>query len=160
METFYLAETLKYLYLLFAPVDTVPLDKFVFNTEAHPLPIFVPPQHLIQNTRVKTKEEQEKESDAVAAAAAEALANVPVSGVLEIVAEGSTKASEELFKDVAEGATGADEEGPIGLAVDDVVGSSENEDVLEDEVEYDEEPYSSALDDADMEAESPAEELD
>eukprot|EP01083_Nonionella_stella_P152713 489873_1 len=44
MESFFLAETLKYLYLLFSdPVDgkeLIPLDEFVFNTEAHPLRIF------------------------------------------------------------------------------------------------------------------------
>ncbi|CAL9055079.1 mannosyl-oligosaccharide 1,2-alpha-mannosidase MNS3 [Musa acuminata AAA Group] len=39
METFFLGETLKYLYLLFGDEHVVPLDKFVFNTEAHPLPI-------------------------------------------------------------------------------------------------------------------------
>lgn len=37
MESYYLAETLKYLYLLFAPRDTLDLNKVVFNTEAHPL---------------------------------------------------------------------------------------------------------------------------
>jgi mannosidase alpha-like ER degradation enhancer 2 len=37
MESFFLAETLKYLYLLFAPPDTVDLTKVVFNTEAHPI---------------------------------------------------------------------------------------------------------------------------
>jgi mannosidase alpha-like ER degradation enhancer 2 len=37
MESFFLAETLKYLYLLFAPAETVDLNKVVFNTEAHPL---------------------------------------------------------------------------------------------------------------------------
>jgi mannosidase alpha-like ER degradation enhancer 2 len=37
MESFFLAETLKYLYLLFAPRDTLDLDKVVFNTEAHPI---------------------------------------------------------------------------------------------------------------------------
>lgn len=37
MESFFLAETLKYLYLLFAPPDTVDLTKTVFNTEAHPI---------------------------------------------------------------------------------------------------------------------------
>ncbi|ELU12823.1 hypothetical protein CAPTEDRAFT_91917, partial [Capitella teleta] len=41
METFYLAETLKYLYLLFSDDDNLlPLDKWVFNTEAHPLPVY------------------------------------------------------------------------------------------------------------------------
>ena len=39
MESFFLGETLKYLFLLFSDVDMVPLDKFVFNTEAHILPI-------------------------------------------------------------------------------------------------------------------------
>lgn len=35
--SYFLAETLKYLYLLFAPEKTFDLDKVVFNTEAHPL---------------------------------------------------------------------------------------------------------------------------
>lgn len=37
MESFFLAETLKYLYLLFAAPDTLDLNKVVFNTEAHPI---------------------------------------------------------------------------------------------------------------------------
>ncbi len=36
MHSFFLAETLKYLYLLFSP-DSLDFDKVVFNTEAHPL---------------------------------------------------------------------------------------------------------------------------
>ncbi|KAK9369107.1 glycoside hydrolase [Lipomyces kononenkoae] len=41
MESFWLAETLKYLYLLFEDDDSIlALDKVVFNTEAHPLPKF------------------------------------------------------------------------------------------------------------------------
>lgn len=44
METFWLSETLKYLYLLFSPRHAVPLDAWVFNTEAHPLPVFRPTQ--------------------------------------------------------------------------------------------------------------------
>ncbi|PNS17770.1 hypothetical protein CAC42_3165 [Sphaceloma murrayae] len=40
MESFWLAETLKYFYLLFSPDDVLPLDKVVFNTEAHPFPRF------------------------------------------------------------------------------------------------------------------------
>lgn len=40
MESFWLAETLKYFYLLFSPDDLLPLDKVVINTEAHPLPRF------------------------------------------------------------------------------------------------------------------------
>lgn len=39
METFFLGETLKYLYLLFGGSNVIPLDEYVFNTEAHPLPI-------------------------------------------------------------------------------------------------------------------------
>jgi len=37
MESFFLAETLQYLYLLFAPPQTLDLKKVVFNTEAHPI---------------------------------------------------------------------------------------------------------------------------
>jgi mannosidase alpha-like ER degradation enhancer 2 len=37
MESFALAETFKYFYLLFAPPQTLDFDKVVFNTEAHPL---------------------------------------------------------------------------------------------------------------------------
>ena len=37
MESFFLAETLKYLYLLFAPAETLDLNRVVFNTEAHPM---------------------------------------------------------------------------------------------------------------------------
>lgn len=37
MQSFFLAETMKYLYLLFSPNDVIPLDQYVFNTEAHPL---------------------------------------------------------------------------------------------------------------------------
>lgn len=37
MESFFLAETLKYLYLLFSPDNTLDLSRNVFNTEAHPM---------------------------------------------------------------------------------------------------------------------------
>ena len=40
------AETLKYLYLLFSNSDILPLDEIVFNTEAHPFPIFDIPPHF------------------------------------------------------------------------------------------------------------------
>jgi hypothetical protein len=44
MESFFLAETLKYFYLLFEDDPNVlPLDQWVFNTEAHPLPIWGTP---------------------------------------------------------------------------------------------------------------------
>ncbi|CAG7721013.1 unnamed protein product [Allacma fusca] len=38
-QTFFLAETLKYLYLLFSASDMIDLNHWVFNTEGHPLPI-------------------------------------------------------------------------------------------------------------------------
>ncbi len=37
MESFFLAETLKYAWLLAAPASTLAFDEIVFNTEAHPL---------------------------------------------------------------------------------------------------------------------------
>lgn len=40
METFFLGETLKYLYLLFADQHEVDLDKWLLNTEAHFMPIY------------------------------------------------------------------------------------------------------------------------
>lgn len=39
MESFFFAETMKYLYLLLAAPDRIDLSKTVFNTEAHPLNI-------------------------------------------------------------------------------------------------------------------------
>uniref|UniRef100_A0A674PPM8 alpha-1,2-Mannosidase n=1 Tax=Takifugu rubripes TaxID=31033 RepID=A0A674PPM8_TAKRU len=38
-QSFFLAETLKYLYLLFSSDDLMPFESWVFNTEAHPLPV-------------------------------------------------------------------------------------------------------------------------
>ena len=47
MESFFIGETLKYLFLLFDDSKTLlPLDKYVFNTEAHPLPIFKPDPNI------------------------------------------------------------------------------------------------------------------
>ncbi|MBI4546931.1 MAG: glycoside hydrolase family 47 protein [Ignavibacteriae bacterium] len=37
MESFFFAETLKYLYLLFAPKETLPFENVIFTTEAHPI---------------------------------------------------------------------------------------------------------------------------
>mmetsp|Transcript_23810 Transcript_23810/g.66056 ORF Transcript_23810/g.66056 Transcript_23810/m.66056 type:complete len:630 (+) Transcript_23810:124-2013(+) len=39
MQSFWLAETLKYLYLLFSPPDKMSLDDWVLNTEAHPMKV-------------------------------------------------------------------------------------------------------------------------
>ena len=38
--SYFLAETLKYLYLLFSEEDLIPLERWVFNTEGHPLPVY------------------------------------------------------------------------------------------------------------------------
>jgi mannosyl-oligosaccharide alpha-1,2-mannosidase len=40
MESYFLAETLKYFYLLFDKTNLFPFDQWLFNTEAHPLPIY------------------------------------------------------------------------------------------------------------------------
>jgi len=42
-QSFFLSETLKYLYLIFLPDEVLPLDQYVFNTEAHPLGIITTP---------------------------------------------------------------------------------------------------------------------
>ncbi|KAF7253102.1 hypothetical protein EG68_07860, partial [Paragonimus skrjabini miyazakii] len=38
-QSYFLAETLKYLYLIFSEDSLLPLDRFVFNSEGHPFPI-------------------------------------------------------------------------------------------------------------------------
>ncbi|KAG5857992.1 hypothetical protein ANANG_G00025350 [Anguilla anguilla] len=38
-QSFFLSETLKYLYLLFSDDELLSLEDWVFNTEAHPLPV-------------------------------------------------------------------------------------------------------------------------
>jgi len=40
MPAYFFSETLKYLYLLFGDSDVLPLNEYVFNTEAHPMKIF------------------------------------------------------------------------------------------------------------------------
>lgn len=40
LYSWFLAETLKYFYLLFDNTDPISLNGWVFNTEAHPLPVF------------------------------------------------------------------------------------------------------------------------
>ncbi|CAI7633309.1 unnamed protein product [Penicillium bialowiezense] len=46
MESYWMAETLKYFYLLFSDRDFIPLEDHVFNTEAHPFPRFKPSGEL------------------------------------------------------------------------------------------------------------------
>lgn len=38
-QSFFLAETLKYLYLIFSEDDLMPINKWVFNSEAHAFPV-------------------------------------------------------------------------------------------------------------------------
>ena len=40
MHSFFLAETLKYCYLIFAPQNTIDFNQTLFNTEAHPLKVW------------------------------------------------------------------------------------------------------------------------
>ncbi|KAF9331045.1 hypothetical protein BG006_006077 [Podila minutissima] len=37
MESFFMAETMQYYYLIFSTPDVISLDNFVLNTEAHPI---------------------------------------------------------------------------------------------------------------------------
>ncbi|KAK6456147.1 mannosyl oligosaccharide 1,2-alpha-mannosidase [Scheffersomyces xylosifermentans] len=59
MESFWYAETLKYLYLLFDDTNLLPLDKYVFNTEAHPFPRFNLNDILKTGWRRKIEEKKE-----------------------------------------------------------------------------------------------------
>ncbi len=71
MESFWLAETLKYFYLLFVDdPDVIPLDKYVFNTEAHPLPIWGTEPDLEAQKRMKHLRERMDKIKAEGAAAA------------------------------------------------------------------------------------------
>lgn len=55
-ESFWWAETLKYLYLLFDDTNKIPLTDYVFNTEAHPFPKFTVNDHLKTGWRRKVDE--------------------------------------------------------------------------------------------------------
>lgn len=57
MQSFFLAETLKYLYLLFSPPSAISFDEWVFNTEAHPLRI-VPTRNLEGTTRMPNRKQK------------------------------------------------------------------------------------------------------
>ena len=48
-QSYFLAETLKYLYLMFADADTLSLDEWVLNTEAHPLRMLKSPAKSSEN---------------------------------------------------------------------------------------------------------------
>ena len=77
MESFFLSETMKYLHLLFCGRGVLPIDRFVFNTEAHPLPVSAQPSSRMPEgykTKKRTPEqpaaEQQPPQQQDAAAAA------------------------------------------------------------------------------------------
>jgi mannosyl-oligosaccharide alpha-1,2-mannosidase len=60
MESFALAETFKYLWLLFQPAEgIIDLDQWVLNTEAHPLPILADVDEV--RTRVQQEQQQQQQ---------------------------------------------------------------------------------------------------
>eukprot|EP01062_Namystynia_karyoxenos_P061527 TRINITY_DN5387_c0_g2_i1.p1 TRINITY_DN5387_c0_g2~~TRINITY_DN5387_c0_g2_i1.p1 ORF type:complete len:936 (+),score=370.41 TRINITY_DN5387_c0_g2_i1:100-2808(+) len=59
-QSFFLAETLKYLFLLFADDSITPLDRWVFNTEAHPLRIRERNPHDLWPSEVLAKRKQQQ----------------------------------------------------------------------------------------------------
>ena len=65
MESFWLAETLKYLYLLFddSHPSVLPLDQYVFNTEAHPLPIVGSAADLAMKAHYRVSPDGVKQGD-------------------------------------------------------------------------------------------------
>ncbi|KAF6255992.1 glycoside hydrolase [Scenedesmus sp. NREL 46B-D3] len=80
MESFFVAETLKYFYMLFEEDPTVlPLDQWVFNTEAHPFPIWgTPPdkraqERLRQRRLAQLKLQQRRQAEEAALQEQEAL---------------------------------------------------------------------------------------
>ncbi|KAF3831884.1 hypothetical protein GH733_000696, partial [Mirounga leonina] len=50
-QSFFLAETLKYLYLIFSDDDLLPLEHWIFNTEAHLLPVLCTNKKEVENTK-------------------------------------------------------------------------------------------------------------
>lgn len=67
-ESFLYAETFKYLYLIFADPETANLDKYVFNTEAHPFLVDRPEKMVYNAPRVEVKEPKKVGGDAVGGA--------------------------------------------------------------------------------------------
>lgn len=53
----------RYFYLLFSEPDEIPLDQFVFNTEAHPLPIWGTPADQRMRQLVKDLDKKHRMQD-------------------------------------------------------------------------------------------------
>lgn len=62
MQSFFLAETLKYLYLLFSPSSVISLDEWVFNTEAHPIKIVTRNDHAMSSGGSGGRQESDRQS--------------------------------------------------------------------------------------------------
>ncbi|KAM3308301.1 mannosyl-oligosaccharide 1,2-alpha-mannosidase MNS1 isoform X1 [Capsicum chacoense] len=60
MQSFFLAETLKYLYLLYSPPSIIPLDEWVFNTEAHPIKIVTRNDRAMSSGAGRSSDGQQK----------------------------------------------------------------------------------------------------
>eukprot|EP01063_Lacrimia_lanifica_P006938 TRINITY_DN1439_c0_g1_i1.p1 TRINITY_DN1439_c0_g1~~TRINITY_DN1439_c0_g1_i1.p1 ORF type:complete len:808 (+),score=218.71 TRINITY_DN1439_c0_g1_i1:50-2425(+) len=58
MESFFLAETVKYLYLMFQDENPLPFEDYVFNTEAHPFRR-LPGGDLVQRMRKQQRKKKE-----------------------------------------------------------------------------------------------------
>lgn len=54
MQSFFLAETLKYFYLIFCDSDVINLDEWVFNTEAHPIKVVKRDSSMVKS-RINTE---------------------------------------------------------------------------------------------------------
>jgi mannosyl-oligosaccharide alpha-1,2-mannosidase len=76
-QSFFLAETLKYLFLLFSDSDTINLEEWVFNTEAHPLRVVRRETSLLAEAEDASGAEAPEEAEAEAEAPAEAPADAP-----------------------------------------------------------------------------------
>ncbi|OCK77242.1 glycoside hydrolase family 47 protein [Lepidopterella palustris CBS 459.81] len=91
MESFWLAETLKYFYLLFGPNDILPLDQIVLNTEAHPFPRFEPDKkrlvtgwkRILRDAAGNLVREEEKEEVKVEAKSREVVVGLATEALIE-----------------------------------------------------------------------------
>ena len=89
------AETLKYFYLLFGPNDVLPLDKVVFNTEAHAFPTFELGKLFKTGWKRKPRDSNgqivETAAPAAAAAARDSITGDIKEGAKEVVKEAVAK---------------------------------------------------------------------
>ena len=60
MQSFFLAETLKYLYLIYCDESVLHLDEWVFNTEAHPMKITKKKHEVAEKIYYKEEEDEEE----------------------------------------------------------------------------------------------------